>query len=400
MQLVSDETGTVTVSSVGSSGNVTTAEETLAHGTWYRVLVEVPQSGSAEAGTTTGDLTYTVYRIDLANPQNVSEIAAQLTGLSARGLATKGLTSFGYAVTGEAYIDNLAVFRATGGLDITPEAETTPEPASTEPGSGLTLMPEEGVAIDSLTAGSAEVLNHANATAVTTDGTTVNAYSDNVRGYSVYAAFDAYVDKGTTLTIVPVGNDAQASTINLTASDLGKVTLSAVTGQGANDVVTADDTLAAGTWYRVLVEAPQNAVSEGETASTSTGTITVTVYRINVDDPSEVTEVAAQLTGLPARGLDGKALTGFTVSATAAETPSAYVDNFATFRADNALTLIPEKWYVYTATYDGSGILTNITAEEVEDPSAVVPSDAENTRTFVWNNFMQPYVAETEEPAE
>lgn len=399
LQLVSDETGTVTVSSIGASGNVTTAEETLAHGTWYRVLVEVPQSGTAGAGTT-GELTYTVYRIDPANPQNVSEIAAQLTGLSARGLATRGVSSFGYAVTGTAYVDNFATFRATGGLDITPEAETTPEPASTEPGSGLTLMPEEGTAIDSLAAGSEEVLNHANATAVTTDGTTVNAYSDNVRGYSVYAAFDAYVDKGTTLTILPVGNDAQASTINLTASDLGKVTLSAVTGQGTNDVVTADDTLAAGTWYRVLVEAPQNAVSEGETASTSTGTITVTVYRINVDDPSEVTEVAAQLTGLPARGLDGKALTGFTVSATAAETPSAYVDNFATFRADNALTLIPETWYVYTATYDASGILTNITAEEVEDPSTVVPSDAENTRTFVWNNFMQPYVAETEEPAE
>ncbi len=400
MQLVSDNTGVVTVSSIGKDGVVTAAPETLAHGTWYRVLVEVPQSGTSDAPVT-NDLTYTVYRIDASDPTKVTEIAAQQTGLTPRGLATKGLTSFGYAVTGEAYIDNLAVFRATGGLDITPEAETTPEPASTESGSGLTLMPEEGAAIDSLAAGSEEVLNHANATAVTTDGITVNAYSDNVRGYSVYAAFDAYVDKGTTLTILPVGNnDAQASTINLTASDLGKVTLSAVTGQGANDVVTADDTLAAGTWYRVLVEAPQNAVSEGETASTSTGTITVTVYRINVDDPSEVTEVAAQLTGLPARGLDGKALTGFTVSATAAEAPSAYVDNFATFRADNALTLIPETWYVYTATYDASGILTNITAEEVEDPSTVVPSDAENTRTFVWNNFMQPYVAETEEPAE
>lgn len=400
MQLVSDNTGVVTVSSIGKDGVVTAAPETLAHGTWYRVLVEVPQSGTSEAPVT-GDLTYTVYRIDASDPTKVSEIASQQTGLTSRGLATKGLTSFGYAVTGEAYIDNLAVFRAAGGLDITPEAETTPEPASTQPGSGLTLVPEEGAAIDSLAAGSEEVLNHANATAVTTDGTTVNAYSDNVRGYSVYAAFDAYVNKGTTLTIVPVGNnDAQASTINLTASDLGKVTLSAVTGQGANDVVTADDTLAAGTWYRVLVEAPQNAVSEGETASTSTGTITVTVYRINVDDPSEVTEVAAQLTGLPARGLDGKALTGFTVSATAAETPSAYVDNFATFRADNALTLIPETWYVYTATYDGNGILTDITAEEVEDPSTVVPTDAENTRTFVWNNFMQPYVAETVEPAE
>ena len=398
MQLVSDATGTVTVSAVTSSGTVA-AEETLAHGTWYRVLVEVPQAGTSDA-TTTGNLTYTVYRIDPANPQNVSEIAAQLTDLSSRGLATRGLGSFGYAVTGTAYVDNFATFRAAGGLDITPEAETTPEPASTEPGSDITIMPEGAESLGTVAAGSEEVLNHTTATAVTTEGTTIPAYNADVtvRGYSVYAAFDAYVDKGTSLSITPAGNDSVGPTITLAANELGKVTLSAVVGSGENDVVTADDTLAAGTWYRVLVEAPQEAVTDGTgaTTGTQTGSVNVTVYRINTADPSEVTEAAAQLTGLSARGLATRALTAFNVTASAAdeETPSAYIDNATAFKANNAITLIPEKWYAYNAEYDENGILTNVTVEEVEDPSTVEKNDTETTKTFVWNNNMTPYVAE------
>ena len=398
LQLVSDETGVVSVSAIVDGNNEVKADETLAHSTWYRVLVEVPQAGTSSAPVTES-ITYTVYRIDSDIPSNTAETAVQIKDLSARGLADRGLTSMGYDVTGSVYIDNFAVFRAAKGLNI---GSVPAEPASTEPGSNLNLIPEDGIAIGSLTAGTSEVLNHSAATAVTAEGTTVPAYNAevNVRGYSVYAAFDVYIDKGTTFSVVPVNGTSQGSTIYLAANDRGEVTFSAVVGSNESDVVTAENTLAAGTWYRVLVEVPQTAVIDSETGTatgTNTGSLTATVYRINVDNPSEVTEVAAQLTGLSARGLATRGVTDFTVTSSAAEeTPVAYVDNFVTFRANGSLSLIPETWYSYTATYD-EGVLTNIIVAEVEDPSTVDTTGSENTRVFVWNNLMQPYVAETTE---
>jgi hypothetical protein len=109
LQLSTNSLGIATVSAITGSSSSQTASETLVAGTWYRVVIEIPQAGTSEA-TTTGEITYTIYRINPEDPTQVSGVAAQLKGLSARGIAERGVSSIGVTVSGTVYIDNGVVY--------------------------------------------------------------------------------------------------------------------------------------------------------------------------------------------------------------------------------------------------------------------------------------------------
>lgn len=283
-------------------------------------------------------------------------------------------------------IDNIKI--ETGG---THEIETVdPEPGSEIAGSGLNLVPADAESIATYApTETAEVLNHATAgVAVTTTSTDINAYSSSARGYSIYGIYDIYLEANSSFALTPYGNSgkSQASTMLLTSDAKGVVTVS--TQQDGGKVVAAEEKLTHKTWYRVVIEVPQAGTQE----VTTTGALTYTVYRIDPADPTKVSEVAAKITDISSRGIAERGVSsmGYTVTGTA------YIDNMATFRATGGLDLTPEKWYSYTATYDASGILQSVNVAEVADPSTVVPSTDENTKTFVWNNNMKPYVAAAE----
>lgn len=282
-------------------------------------------------------------------------------------------------------IDNIKI--ETGGTHEIEQVD--PETPSDVAGSGLTLVPTSASETIATYAPSetAEILNHATAgVAVTTDNTAINAYSGSARGYSIYSIYDIYLEADSAFSLTPYGNNgqSQASTMKLSSDAKGVVTVSTI--QDGGNVVSSDNTLVHKTWYRVVVEVPQAGTQE----STTTGNLTYTVYRIDPADPTKVKEVAAKITDISARGIAERGVSSFGIAVTG----TAYIDNMATFRATGGLDLTPEKWYSYTATYDSDGILQSVNVEEVADPSAVVPSTGENTKTFVWNNNMKPYVAE------
>lgn len=388
VRLTANKDNTVTLAADTDKGTVT-SDARLVTNTWYRALLEVPQSGDASA-TSTDPINFKLYRIDAENPAAATEVAAELSGLSARGLANRGVSAFGTDVTGDVYIDNTAVFVYTKGYSFveTPVAEVTPEPASTVEGSNVNLVPEsartefdatkaEGAALKILNHSEAKVLN------ATAD---IDIYNDKVRGNSIYVAYDVLVEKGAAVQLIPHGDSgkAQAATLQLTADDLGAVTVSAIVG--SNDkTVTAKETLAAGTWYRVVVEIPQN----NNGGNTATGDITYTVYRIDSSDPTKTAEVAAELSGLSARGLADRGATSleFTVDG------EAYIDNTAAYVAAQSH---PNTYTKYTVTYDETGRLTSVASEVVEDPTTVeVVTDNPTSKTLLWKtNTVIPYIAE------
>lgn len=310
-----------------------------------------------------------------------TELQSSTFTLSAEAVKTINFLSWS---PNTSMIDNIKI--ETGGTHQIEQVE--PETPSTVAGSGLDLVPtdaSERIATYAFSE-TAEVLNHATAgVAVTTDNTAINAYSGSARGYSIYAIYDVYLEAESELSITPYGNSgqSQASTMKLSSDAKGVVTVSTI--QDGGKIVSADNTLVHKTWYRVVVEVPQAGTQE----TTTTGAITYTVYRIDPADPTKVKEVAAKITDISARGIAERGVSSFGMAVTG----TAYIDNMATFRATGSLDLSPEKWYSYTATYE-EGILKSVSVEEVADPSAVVPSTGENTKTFVWNNNMKPYTAE------
>ncbi|MDO5398811.1 MAG: hypothetical protein Q4G33_12875 [bacterium] len=384
MKLTTNKDSTVTVSADTNKGTVT-AEQKLVADTWYRVLVEVPQSGTAEA-TTTDSLTYTIYRINADDPSQVTEIAAQLKELSARGLATKGVTAFNLSADGDVYFDNSSVFAYTTGYSYLsePAAEVTPEPAGTEEGSDITLVPD-GVASSDLSAAEGDptkILNHSSAKPVV-DAANIDAYFDKARGKSVYVAYDALVEKGSSISLIAHGDSGKAAgpTLQLTADDNGAVTVSAVTGSDKTE--TAKQTLAAGTWYRIVAEFPQTGTAE----ATSTGNVTYTVYRIDGSDPTKTIGVAAQLKDLSARGLANKSTSSMELTSTG----TAYIDNGVVYLD---ATTEPEvvTYTKYTATYADDGRLTNVTMEAIDNPTADDVVLTGTTKTFVWASTGEPFV--------
>lgn len=388
LQLISDAIGNVTVKAITGSGKSTTAPETLAHDTWYRVLMETPQSGTSEAPVT-DNLTYTIYRIDAENPTEVTEVAAQLTGLSPRGLASKGVSAYGISVTGTGYTDNGATFRAANGLSLL-KVSATPEPAGTAEGSSIDLAADARATIAPFTTvestTSEKVLNHSSAKQAVTG--TVDAYSADAKGNAIYAAYDILVNKGDKFSIAAV-NDGDVTSLGttfvLTGNEDGTASASALVNKG--DTVNIEGNLVCGTWYRVVIEVPQT--SDGKTENS-----TYTIYRINGSDSSKTTEIAAQGKNLTPRNLENKGITAFEVSVEG--TP--YIDNGVTYLKKSSANT----WYRYFFTVGDNGVKTVTSIEEIDDPAK--SSDKLGKEYYIWNSFMQPYVpaaAETTDtPAE
>ena len=382
MKLTTNKDNTVTVSADTDKGAVT-AEQKLVADTWYRVLVEVPQSGTSEA-TSTGQLTFTVYRIDPEDPAQAKEVAAQLTGLSPRGVASRGVTAFNVGVTGEAYIDNSSVYVYTTGFSYlaAPVVEVTPEPAGTEEGSYLSLAPDGAPTLDLADAEGASmvVLNHSDAKPVVA-ASDMDAYFDKARGKSVYVAYDALVEKNSSISLIAHGDSGKAAgpTLSLTADANGAVTVSAQTGSDKTE--TAAAVLAAGTWYRIVAEFPQT----GTVDATATGEVTYTVYRIDSADPEKTAGVAAKLTKLSARGLANKS----TSSMELASTGTAYIDNGVIYLDASAEAVTYTK---YTAEYDAEGRLQSVASAPIENPTADDVVLTGTTKSFVWASTGEPFV--------
>lgn len=384
MKLTTNKDNTITVSADTDKGTVT-AEQKLVADTWYRVLVEVPQSGTAEA-TSTDALTFTIYRINAENPQEAKEVAAQLTGLSSRGLATRGATAFNVTADGDVYIDNSSIYVYTKEYSYisTPATEVTPEPAGTEEGSYINLCPEDAASLDLSDAeGEAvKVLNHEDAKPVT-GAANMNAYFDKARGKSVYVTYDALVEKGASLSLIAHGDNGNAAgpTLQLISDANGAVTVSAITGSNKSE--TADKTLAAGTWYRIVAEFPQT----GTVDATSTGDVTYTVYRIDSADPTKTAGVAAQLKGLSPRGLANKSLSSMELTAEG----TAYIDNGVIYLAASTEEEVVT-YTKYTATYNADGRLETVTMAPIEAPTADDVVLTGTTKSFVWASTGEPFV--------
>jgi hypothetical protein len=386
LQFVSDAIGNITVKAVTGSSSSSTASETLVHDTWYRVLMEVPQSGSADEGTTTGNLTYTVYNINSADPTEVTSVAAQLTDLSSRGLATKGVTTFGISGTG--YTDNGATFRAASGLDLlggdveptpTEPADTTatPEPAGSAEGSGIDLAEGARATIAPFDAveGDAEAnLNHSLAKPAVAG--TVDAYSNVGSGNAVYVAYDVLVNAGDKLTIEADGNNKVGPQFSITGNADGTASASYEVNKGE---VAISGNLVCGTWYRVVIEMPKTSGGIDDS--------TYTIYRIDGTNPTNTSGIAAQATGIGARNLSGSNLTTLTVSVTG--TP--YIDNGVTYVNKSSANT----WYRYFFTKGADGVKTVTSIESIDDPAS--KSDKLGKEYYIWNKLMTPYVPTTTE---
>lgn len=302
--------GLVDLYALVDKGDKTTIANDLVCGTWYRVLIEIPQVNNNGA-TNTGNATYTIYRINTANPAKVSEVAVTKAELTPRNLSDRGAVNIITEVTGKPYVDNGATFQAAGGYKFEPAAQ--PEEPATGTGSGLNLLPDGATKIaDFANEGEEEILNHAGATIPgEVAGVTALPEDGNNRGKSVYALYDVYVDEGDKLTVQTINGDIDNESASLGAqfviegTDSGKAAISTITSSsGANAIKSKTVN---GTWYRVLLEVPQGGTAGAET----TGDATYTIYRIDKTDCSKVTETIVKASGISPRAISGKTLTNF-----------------------------------------------------------------------------------------
>ncbi len=109
LTLTGKEDGTIGMTIPKNGSTTNTIKNDLVCGTWYRVVMEIPQKGD-DTTTKTSDLKYNVYRIDSADPTK-STLAVSAEAY-ARGLESKAVTSIGVSVTGDVYIDNGVIYRA------------------------------------------------------------------------------------------------------------------------------------------------------------------------------------------------------------------------------------------------------------------------------------------------
>ncbi|MCH5213214.1 MAG: hypothetical protein J1G06_09370 [Oscillospiraceae bacterium] len=385
--LEGNEDGTATVYGKGDKGDRVNISGNLVNGTWYRVLIEIPQGGTPESPTT-GTATYTIYRINPEDPTAAIEVAAQ-GKIGPRNLSNKAAISLKTVVTGTPYIDNGVTFLASSGLSLVeeevitpPPVNATPEPASTVEGSNVDLTPDVTITksfdFSAVEGTAVKKENHSLAKPVQAADVSVYDADTNVRGKSIYALYDVYMNKGDDLKLEVRGSSDLGPTLALTGNEDGTVTVYGLGDKG--DKVNIAGNLVYGTWYRVLIEIPQNS-NEG---NTNTGAAIYTIYRINPTDPTAVTEIAAQGTVGP-RNLSGKGATKIT----AVVTGTPYVDNGVAFIAANGLSLIEDVWTKYTPVYNEDGTLKSVTIEAF-DPATGTIGEGE----LVWNQFMKPYVAE------
>lgn len=397
--LTGNQDGTASASAVVDKGDTKNIAGNLVCGTWYRVLIELPQNsvtvtnddGTTTNATNTGRARYTIYRIDAEDQSKVSEAAATGEDLTPRNLSDRAAVSLKAIVTGTPYIDNGVTFVAEQGLSLlsgeAPPAEiATPEPASTVEGSGIDLAASAIETIDRFTTaeGTAEkVLNHSSAKPVVAGE--VNALSDSARGYSIFAAYDVYVKAGDKLTVTAMNNTDVGPKFVITGNADGTATASHIVSK---DVETKlDGNLVCETWYRVVIEVPQDRLlNDAGDAYTSTGRSTYTIYRINASDTSQTAGIAAQATDIEPRNLDGKSLKAFSVAAEG--TP--YIDNGVTYRGKAE----KNTWYRYLFTIGDNGVKTVTDIQTIDDPANT--SGKLGTEYYIWNALMQPYIPAAE----
>lgn len=337
------------------SSNDPTTENAVA-GKWIHTTVDV----DFEAGTVTYDVT--------SDGTSILEEGAVSSSTSLNELNVLAFISWS---ANTSYIDNIEI--QTGGTfekpEPTPVVTVSPETPSAAEGSNCELMPEGATVIDNewtAALGTSEkILNHSSAKlAQTTENTAITAYKSdvNIRGKAVYAAYDVYITPDSQIALTPYGNNgnSQASTLRLTSDAEGVVTVSATTSSGTS---TAAEKLVHGTWYRVLVEVPQG----GDATATTTGLITYTVYRINSDNPSQVSGVAAKLTGLSPRGLDKRALSSFGLSVTG----NVYLDNAVVYVAAQEEKSI-EYGELVTSYADGVITVIDNTADRIAETAVAI----------------------------
>lgn len=389
--------GTVVTSYELNKGAVAFGEG-LVCGTWYRVIIEIPQTGTSEQ-TVTGDSIYSIYRIDPNDcKETVGEPAVQQTGIGARNLSERGLSSFAVNVVGEPKIDNGVVYlnasTTTGGETPSepPVSEVaTPEPEAKAEGSGMDLYPANAVekitdAFKDVEGASAEIKNHR--AAKPAQAGDISAYSDSARGYSIFAEYDVYVKSGDKLTLAARNKDANKLGPQFVIKGNEDGTATAAYIQKDTTEISLGKGLVNDTWYRVVIEVPQ-LNNEG---MTDTGKSIYSIYRIDPNDCSKkLGTPVVQASGIGNRNLSGNALTVFTV--TVEGTPA--IDNGVVYRAKSAA----DTWYRYHFT-SVDGIKTVTSIEVLTDVAG--KTDKLGKEYYIWNGLMQPYVepAAEETPSE
>lgn len=316
--------------------------------TWVHTVVDMDFA----SGTGT-------YRAEKANG---TTIGAGTIKTDTKALTTMSLVSWSPET---AYLDNVVI--KTGGYIEIPTA--SPEPASEIEGSGAALSPVSAEIISTFPpadAQTAEVLNHSSAYAVQ-GSETINAYCEKARSNSIYALFDVLVNAGDAISVNAFNTHSNktGTTFVIKGNADGTASVGAIVDKG--DTVDIDGDLVCGTWYRAVIEIPQGGVS----GATKTGCAVYTIYRIDPDEPSLTSGIAAQNTELTPRNLVSAALTDFVIEAEG--TP--YIDNGVIYVDDESeYAGYPEDALMTTAN-DGIEIYSKAPVESAEFIGAVYDSD-------------------------
>ena len=395
---------------IWSLGNTGNSPRVIKTNTWLHVIMDIKFADGAS------EYSYTVTGAD-ADGNYASVASNPSIKRSKQELLYFYLTSW-YPAT--SYIDNFKI-STSGTYDLQYEE---PEPASTVEGSGIDLIPEEVLetfddewadAVES----TAEILNHSTAKkAQTTENTSINTYTDKARGYSIFAAYDVYVTPGSSIALVAYGDGGKAVGPSLTISADKSGIVTAV-GQGDADSkpkTTLTKDLRHGTWYRVVAEYPQVAITDedGNATGTKLGNTSYTIYRIDPSDPSQTASVAARALSIAPRNLSGRGLTSLGLNVSG----DVYIDNQVAYKAEHVdpvpeygdfttsyasgtitvtdATGAAETAVAIIASYDSNGIVTDVTKADLtfEDGKATVSKTlSKGDKVFVWATLkgMKPY---------
>lgn len=304
--------------------------------------------------------------------------ADKLTGVTTLSLASWSPNT--------SYLDNI-VIQTGGEIEVIEPVGATPEPAGTAAGSGVDLLPEGATKFADFAEAEGEaeiVLNHENAKpAVNDKSVSIYDANANIRGKSVYAAYDVYVDAGDKLVMKAMNKTDLGTQFVLEGKDDGTVDVYAFVDKG--DKVNIKGNLVCKTWYRAVIEIPQN----NNNGATNTGDARFTIYRIDKKDSAKTAGIAAQASGLTPRNLSSKAATNLVTEVTG--TP--YIDNGVTYlmtRSDNI-------WYRYHfKSVDGVKTVTSI--EEIPADDLAKKADKLGKEYYIWNTYMTPYVKPATEP--
>lgn len=371
-KITGNKDGTAVVQYEDAKDKVTTVG-TLSANTWYRVLIEIPQLNNS-GNTKTGNSIYTVYRIDPTDCTKVKEVALQATGIGPRNI-TSATTMLQADVTGTPSIDNGETFLMPSNFQYlyTPEAAATAEGSAVVNGAAATfsLAPESAMqssiaSLEAIEGTAVKVLNHTEAKPATASADTkLTVDYERSKGKSTYVAYDVYVGAGDKLSLAAQGNGTGEPPVGSTFVIEGGATGKALAyGFGdKGEQVTLSGDLRTNTWYRAVIEIP----NEGQESTTATGKGTFTIYRIDPTDCSKVTEIAAQSKEIGPRNLADKNCTAIVPSVTG--TP--YIDNGVQFIAASGLSYMAPYAYGDVTVTQGSGKVT-VATENAALTSAVI----------------------------